>query len=68
MINKDLKNNFKKLLFISFIFIITITHYSCEDDPILEPNSTDEEYYGSSYGGLINNQKFNSSAQNPLIF
>ena len=69
MLNKDLKNTFKKLSFISFILIITVTHYSCEDDPILEPNSSDEDYYGYyNYGELINKQKFDSSTRNPLIF
>lgn len=62
------QNNFRKLLYISFTIILTITHYACEDDPILEPNSSDEEYYGSSYGTLIDKERFNSTIENPLIF
>ena len=60
---------YKKILYLSLIVIIAITHYACEDDPILEPNPSDEDYYGYyNYGELINKQKFDSSTRNPLIF
>ncbi len=62
---------YKKILYLSLIVIIAITHYACEDDAILEPNPSNEDYYGSSYGSLIDEykkQKFYLSKKNPFIF
>ena len=72
---KDVKilsqNILKKILYIFLFMIITISHYACEDDPILAPNTSDDDYYGGSYGLIIDdnkNQKSYITKKNPFIF
>lgn len=61
----------RKILYFSLFLILTISIYSCEDDPILAPNTSDDDYYGGSYGGIIDenkNQKIYLMKKNPFIF
>ena len=70
-INNFIAKIYKNIFYLGLVFIITVTHYACEDDAILEPNLSDEDYYGSSYGALIDDnkkQKIYLSKKNPFIF
>ena len=70
-IHNFIEKIYKNIFYLGLICIIMVTHYACEDDAILDPNLSDEDYYGSSYGTLIDNnkkQKIYLSKKNPFIF
>ena len=64
-----MKNKFYKILSVSLVYLFLFTLISCEDDPLLAPQ-TDTESDGGSYGLLILNQSDESveSDTNPEIF
>jgi len=64
-----MKNKFYKILSVSLVYLFLFTLTSCEDDPLLAPQ-TDTESDGGSYGLLILNQsdELLESDTNPEIF
>ena len=64
-----MKNKFYKILSVSLVYLFLFTLTSCEDDPLLAPQ-TDTESDGGSYGLLILNegQNLDEDNTNPEIF
>ena len=64
-----MKNKFYKILSVSLVYLFLFTLTSCEDDPLLAPQ-TDTESDGGSYGLLILNQsdELIENDTNPEIF
>ena len=64
-----MKNKLFKILSASLVYLFLFTLTSCEDDPLLAPQ-TDTESDGGSYGLLMLNQsgELIESDTNPEIF
>ena len=64
-----MKNKLYKILSASLVYLFLFTLTSCEDDPLLAPQ-TDTESDGGSYGLLILNQsdELIENDTNPEIF
>ena len=64
-----MKNKFYKILSVSLVYLFLLTLTSCEDDPLLAPQ-TDTESDGGSYGLLILNEgeDLDENNTNPEIF